>query len=937
MAQRKRRDSEGDTQAQVLPGSADTGLDGDTLGVSPFSADDANALGVSAATGTSAEGGQFSGDELKFESFMFDPGQASTGLPAGPAQISDSSLSGVPKSAPASIGEPMIPIPAVEAEPTPADSSQSAQAAAIASQPSPIPSQEQSPTAAPMVEAEAAAPSGRIRTMDTRTPTNPLAPDAMATSTGPFPGTGGWLASGQPMDWSDDALTRVDDFSQVLIELYGYQSPTSYDSAGGPTSVAVAEPPVQVTPAAIEAAPPVPAEAVESQPQIIEQEAAAAPQITPLPVEPGPEAPATFAAAGTAGYEPAIEMPPWLTESEPDAASVTEQASQPEAISGPVEQPTMMEAPVMEEAPPQPSAQPEPVMNAADATSVTSISDNNPISGILRQTENGVPAATAEGMVSDNDIIEFESFMFDQGTYPPLPTAPNIEQLMPAVESMESAFVSVPPSHVTSTGPVPAEAIEEGAVPFWPRDAAQIETTPGEGYIEASQAVSQVQSDQSIAPAIEEAPEYMGSGNDSFAELPPIEPCDFSALNLSPEEESFGFDPAELTGLSPSTHESLMITTNLEALADILGGVPTSGVLDVASVSDDTAKRPMDAVASGAPETGVEGQASAEDIVSNALAASDQGHAPTWTSTVTSNLPTSTEGELTDMLPADGSQQTGSTDALSSGSLGIAPFDFTEIDFHAEDKDTGYLGMGATGGLGTVTEQLESPEAQDAPWAAPQHIEGEGRQEAEAGQGWDTYLFGGAQAEENSSDSPTGWMNDDSLQTSQALHEDEPAMPAMPAPPIMDKPLKARVAHSGRTGRVAAQASAGTAAPAQETEQAEAENIFPDKLGSGPLPALESYGELQELAQDNPDDISTHMALATAYTQSGEIDAALRVYRRILKKQSVTPAILQMIADELGDLEPEMSGHPRYHQVLGDLLMKQGLYQDAIKEYNKIS
>ncbi|MEO6457055.1 MAG: tetratricopeptide repeat protein, partial [Chloroflexia bacterium] len=91
-----------------------------------------------------------------------------------------------------------------------------------------------------------------------------------------------------------------------------------------------------------------------------------------------------------------------------------------------------------------------------------------------------------------------------------------------------------------------------------------------------------------------------------------------------------------------------------------------------------------------------------------------------------------------------------------------------------------------------------------------------------------------------------------------------------------------------------------------------------------------------EMADHNPDDLSTQMALASAYAQSGEYDAALRTYRRALKKRTMSPAMLEVIADELSDIEAEAAHLPRFHQVLGDLYMKQGRYKDAIDEYNKI-
>jgi pentatricopeptide repeat protein len=78
------------------------------------------------------------------------------------------------------------------------------------------------------------------------------------------------------------------------------------------------------------------------------------------------------------------------------------------------------------------------------------------------------------------------------------------------------------------------------------------------------------------------------------------------------------------------------------------------------------------------------------------------------------------------------------------------------------------------------------------------------------------------------------------------------------------------------------------------------------------------------------------MALAAAYTQVGDIDTALRVYRRILKKRNVPSAILQLIIEELADFEAEVMGQAHFHQLRGDLYMRQGRFPEAVKEYNRI-
>ena len=125
--------------------------------------------------------------------------------------------------------------------------------------------------------------------------------------------------------------------------------------------------------------------------------------------------------------------------------------------------------------------------------------------------------------------------------------------------------------------------------------------------------------------------------------------------------------------------------------------------------------------------------------------------------------------------------------------------------------------------------------------------------------------------------------------------------------------------------------------------QQEATNVEMPKVGdgrsmytSGPLPELEGFEALRQLVEANPDDIGAHMALAAGYSQLGDISTTLRVYRRVLRKRNVPAMFLSLIAEELNDYEREMQGDAHYHQVRGDLYMKQGRHQEAIQEYNKI-
>lgn len=105
---------------------------------------------------------------------------------------------------------------------------------------------------------------------------------------------------------------------------------------------------------------------------------------------------------------------------------------------------------------------------------------------------------------------------------------------------------------------------------------------------------------------------------------------------------------------------------------------------------------------------------------------------------------------------------------------------------------------------------------------------------------------------------------------------------------------------------------------------------------SGPLPELAGFEELRQLVEQNPDDIGAHMALAAGYSQLGDLDTTLRVYRRVLRRRNIPAMFLSLIAEELNDYERELQGNAHFHQVRGDLYMKQGRHQEAIGEYNKI-
>ena len=113
--------------------------------------------------------------------------------------------------------------------------------------------------------------------------------------------------------------------------------------------------------------------------------------------------------------------------------------------------------------------------------------------------------------------------------------------------------------------------------------------------------------------------------------------------------------------------------------------------------------------------------------------------------------------------------------------------------------------------------------------------------------------------------------------------------------------------------------------------------IIPEAAtASGPLPVLEGFESLRNIVRQRPQDVGAHMALAVGYSQSGHYDHALYEFQRLLQQRHIPGPILQLITDRLDDIERETGYAARLHQLRGDILMKEGRFQEAIEEYNKI-
>jgi pentatricopeptide repeat protein len=99
---------------------------------------------------------------------------------------------------------------------------------------------------------------------------------------------------------------------------------------------------------------------------------------------------------------------------------------------------------------------------------------------------------------------------------------------------------------------------------------------------------------------------------------------------------------------------------------------------------------------------------------------------------------------------------------------------------------------------------------------------------------------------------------------------------------------------------------------------------------------MDGLRDLQEMASREPNNLGAFVALAVAYSQSGQLEQALRLYRRMLGKRNASPSLWQVVAERLSDLELDAAGNAQYHMARGDLLIRQGRMREAVEEYNKI-
>ncbi len=674
-------------------------------------------------------------------------------------------------------------------------------------------------------------------------------------------------------------------------------------------------------------------------------------------------------------------------------------------------------------------------------------------------------------------------------TEPEYATVPEFMQPAP-----EQAEYGQPSEQLENQPPVQMQAEAEtgqGSLPFWLQDTSNLEAIAGQGYVDLdfgappaeAPAPAQFSMEEATAPAEEaqaappitsglqtsapadvsaplEMPEPVAAWEPApastpshvpdqsleqleqasqvedlpaYEDLPPIEPFDFSALNLIEEEEEFGFNTEELSGLMPSRNDPMRATADLDVLADIFDGTPVAGPLETpAPASTPASLMPMSPVASLL-------QPATEEEVASAAQAQAPTEQPTeqpkeqpadqvsgrqttnlsggWTSTVTSALTMDSLDDVeidafeTGMLTRP---SVGGTDALTDMDLDIEPFDYTQLNLEDElETVTGQLNSGQ---IAPAPEDVpaaldEQPIMQTTPPAVPQAEEEQPAEEEDTWRGTelDTSLFMPTQPAPTDQGAATYWLTGEGL-----TDEAEPELVAPEAthlPPYsseadeQERIFKARVDWANNTDPDLSGPTTSLVQGAEDESELEAEeyieqpqlqqlqpqakeewqvtpqveqpqeqevgapvlepaSLMPnyayqplqapelapqpvpaqmpqvgagrDIYTSGPLPELEGFEELHALVNQNPNDIGAHVALAAAYTQFGDMDTAIRVYRRILRKRNVSLAVLRLITEELNEFAGDLEGNPLFHQVRGDLYTRQGRNHEAIQEYNKI-
>lgn len=775
--------------------------------------DDAAQQGGSASTASgvpSVNGGQFSDADMEFEPFMFDQGagaQSPSPLTPAPASTGDfAPFSTSPFADPATnVASPASETAGGTDNPTPSGP--------ITGSDLPLPSYlatDQTATsdtsASPVPEMADAAPSVDVETQDASA-SSPSAPDlALATEpaielsedaepdmgagsdeqltgrvpsgpltelptpstatspslTGTSPNLGRVRGNTGPLgplppdrtgssntSWSDSSLASIEDFSSILIALHAgkklRQSGSLTEDMGAPAATA-------------------------------ETSATSAPISTPEHM-------------GMASQ--AQDMPEWAvqaTQSSPLAPEMAAPAA-PAAQAGTAE-PTAT-------APQAATAEEEPYLDSIQYRQVPADSVLNQLEPTIAQAMKTMDPSVAPTSIS-GDELEFEGFMFDKGASTPMASisAASPEDLASLSSELGPAFDPAPYAGTGSNDTDNEEAVSyedinpalfegltgkaqsettgtdsKGGLPFW----LQFEDSPpASGPLAEEDLHGQSGSATQTSNAAQRAASEDAA---AFADLPPIEPFDFSLMPTSDTDESLGFNTEELTGGSTDLNDPMTATINLAAVAALLG-TNSSGPLDAApaptSYEDYTMDAQPDAETSlslGTPESWASSTSEAQgaqspDVSANWDASADYSYPtpsepltedvtphPSWSEDVAPDLglDTATDSESPDYTisnEAPTTQMEGTATDLSPDALQAEP----------EDSSLGAGGWMASATTGLAADSLATSDQAPAPAAAGQSDEELSAKHALAVEGLDVAPFDLTQLEVDE-EPPTGYLD----------------------------------------------------------------------------------------------------------------------------------------------------------------------------------
>ena len=255
-------------------------------------------------------------------------------------------------------------------------------------------------------------------------------------------------------------------------------------------------------------------------------------------------------------------------------------------------------------APQAPTVEEEPYVDPIEYRQVPADSVLNQLEPNIAQALKNMDSSVAPTAIS-GDELEFEGFMFDKGASTPMASlsASSPEDLASLSGDLGPAFDPAQYAGTSTNGADTEEAVTyddidpalfegltgtaqseatgtdfEGGLPFWLQFEA---SPPASGPLGEEDLHGQSNSAAQTANASHNA---TSEDSAAFADLPPIEPFDFSIMPTSDTSESLGFNTEELTGASADLNDPMTATINLAAVAALLG-TNSSGPLDSTSAS----------------------------------------------------------------------------------------------------------------------------------------------------------------------------------------------------------------------------------------------------------------------------------------------------------------------------------------------------------------